>query len=293
MGAFLIFVITKGGLGNQLFQYTFAHELASLSNTKVTLISCWHERHPDRDFMLTPILKFCSHNIQARSWKIIYSYSENLSKFNVKTNYRLKKFLNFIGYFEQSSPYEPILKTTRRFAIFSGYFQDLSSLAKIDEVLDEICSELASSHPDAQTNPYQAIHVRRGDYAQLKSSYGVLTPEYFKQNLDLSLHLYILSDDKSLSESELFIESTIPHFYPNLDSLWKEFAILAKAKHLVMSNSTFSWWAGRICAKMGGLAIAPNPWFVDPNIQERFMLGDTFKKADAYFENFNEGSDSS
>ncbi len=281
----MFFVITRGGLGNQLFQYTMAHELASLSNAKIKLISCWHEHHPSREFLLLPILNFCPHNIQVRSWKLIYIISENLSKFNVKTNYRFKKFLNFVGYFEQSNPYEPIQKTSRRFAIFSGYFQDLSSVEKIDEVINEICSELASSHPDTPKNPYQAIHVRRGDYALLKSTYGILTPKYFNKNLDPHLQLYILSDDKALSESESFIKSTVPQVYPNLDSLWEEFAILAQAKHLVMSNSTFSWWAGRICVKMGGSAIAPSPWFVDPNVKESFTLGDIFKKVDAYFEN--------
>jgi len=103
------------------------------------------------------------------------------------------------------------------------------------------------------------ICVRRGDFLMLQSNHCVLTAEYYQEvintyfsnNID-SIHIF--SDDFKwcktvFGESVNYVEDTIG----------VQLFLMTKMKHLIMANSTFSWW-GAYLNPNNGVIVAPDPW---------------------------------
>jgi hypothetical protein len=48
---------------------------------------------------------------------------------------------------------------------------------------------------------------------------------------------------------------------PSESNAWQVLRIMAQAEHVVLSNSTLSWWGGFLAAKKGGKVIQPQPFY--------------------------------
>jgi hypothetical protein len=46
---------------------------------------------------------------------------------------------------------------------------------------------------------------------------------------------------------------------------------MARAKHHIIANSSFSWWGAWLAGK-GGLKIAPRKWFHDSAVNDRDLM---------------------
>ncbi len=115
------------------------------------------------------------------------------------------------------------------------------------------------------------VHVRRGDYLDPQnSSIGALSAEYFLRalsvlRLDPDLQrreVWIFSNDVPFVKFEFKgkVEGTVrwvesPPDSPEAESL----ILLGSGEALIMSNSTFSWWAASIGRPRR--VIAPSKWF--------------------------------
>lgn len=111
------------------------------------------------------------------------------------------------------------------------------------------------------------IHVRRGDYKSLGNTFGLLSQEYFINAIkrliskEGSDNVWAFSDDPEYVR-ENFKDIDIQCF-PELEaSLSQEevLVLMSKGKRLIISNSTFSWWAAAF-AGLNASVIAPTPWF--------------------------------
>ncbi len=115
-----------------------------------------------------------------------------------------------------------------------------------------------------------AIHMRFGDYlaADTAAQYGNLSSDYYRRALLAvsgarplsSLEVQLFSDEPEkgiqlLAEIGVNNISTLPF---EKFSAAEELIIMSKFKKIVLSNSTFSWWAGYFAAK-DALVVAPNP----------------------------------
>ena len=47
---------------------------------------------------------------------------------------------------------------------------------------------------------------------------------------------------------------------PTNTTAWQTLRWMMNAEHLVISNSTFSWWGGFLCSQKGGKVISPDPF---------------------------------
>lgn len=113
-----------------------------------------------------------------------------------------------------------------------------------------------------------AVHVRRGDYAEQGTDWGMLHQNYYERAVKIALtnedfdELWIFSDSVEVAK-EMFVtfdELPIVHISPPTGSDAAESMILmSKAKGIVIANSTFSWWA----ATLGNhsFVVAPDQWF--------------------------------
>lgn len=111
------------------------------------------------------------------------------------------------------------------------------------------------------------IHIRGGDFLEHRFSIGVLGQEYYRNVVSLleergATNIYVITDDIKFAQ-EVLPERTytkinfIPRYenIPNYDYL----SLFAFPKHLIISNSTFSWWGAQI-AKADCNVIAPEIW---------------------------------
>lgn len=114
-----------------------------------------------------------------------------------------------------------------------------------------------------------AIHVRRGDYLKDPEFGGICGLGYFssailklKEEL-LPYKFYIFSNDTKWCEENLapLLDGyDICYMEGNRgkDSVYDMY-LMSKCKHMIISNSSFSWW-GAFFNCQGGKIIAPKPW---------------------------------
>jgi hypothetical protein len=111
------------------------------------------------------------------------------------------------------------------------------------------------------------VHVRRGDYLELSESFGVLDEEYFKIGVEQLSYdggndkVWIFSDDP------YFVQQNFKSFkidcFPEIEASLSQEEVLflmSRSNRMVVSNSTFSWWAATFAGKNASI-VAPRPWF--------------------------------
>ena len=151
------------------------------------------------------------------------------------------------------------------------YFSSIANLLKNEIRMRNYRSTWCLQERDRlKREGFLAVHIRRGDYLLQKSSefHGLLDEKYFV-NLIRSIsrkhpnQLCVISTDDPEFASYLNIEYQLncrilvpPIGTPDLDVI----ELLSMAQSLVMSNSSFSWWAAWLMDSSGHV-YAPYPWY--------------------------------
>jgi|694.fasta_scaffold126293_2 hypothetical protein len=268
-------VFVNGGLGNQLFQFSFAH-------MKGNNISVFLDAEPrlDRPFELDGLIANCDHTkvcvtIPAFNFKwklrlarlIRLSKSEKLIKFSAKL---IKICIEPIPYtaFSKNSLNENVM--------YAGYFQHWknveSSWINFEvELMNHLEQVFLPEDIDFKLKDSVVIHIRQGDLVNVKESMGILSSDYYSKALQEISHinprvidqLIILSDDVARVE-EIIKESGLkPRLILSSSDLnaWQTLKIMSQSNFLIAANSTLSWWGGFLSSKKGGLCVLPKPWF--------------------------------
>ena len=121
------------------------------------------------------------------------------------------------------------------------------------------------------------VHVRRGDYVDnpIYHSIGAQEPEYYLQGLDLTLQhagrnatIYVFSNDIDWVRDALDLRGDVVYVSDPSNALTShdEFEMMKHCQHLVLSNSSFSWWAARLRECMDGHVVVPRIWIREPQV---------------------------
>jgi hypothetical protein len=205
----------------------------------------------------------CSHLKETKS---IHSFGLLLKGFDkLRAHYPklAKRSEKIFGILRTTNHFEIPSLGRKRPKIVTGFFANWESVCGIEEIL---FNELTQGFKDVRTpsdipEKYQVIHVRRGDFLELKDTYGVLHPEYYLANLDSNLITFICTDDKGMAQdiqSRVEVEKV---FGPDDMSPAEAMKLMANASLLLMANSTLSWWSGFYCSRKGGKVIIPKPFY--------------------------------
>ena len=261
----------KGGLGNQLFQFSFLHFLHETVHSKIGIVKDFNPR-ADRPFLLEDLIDSCNHVAAAPSKSFFdLAFMSRVKKFRVIRGviYRLQKSNLVVE--QNEYIYSTEISRKRRNPIFEGYFQNWKYVEYVWEKLGpEIWTildrQVSLKH---STSDYIVIHVRRGDWLLQKEQVGVLNGNYYDnafqivlENLNLSwVSIYIITDDV-IEAGHLFSK------YPNSKILgpsemdeWTCLKLMSDARAVITANSTLSWWGAFLCQKKGGTIVIPDPWF--------------------------------
>ena len=265
----------RSGLGNQLFQFAFAHFLQIETNRKVQMYRPKVSGNSLRPLELSGILELCNHLVPEE----IYDNRNPFQRLAAKP-----AFKNFpYGFFGQPTPFYETKEFTflskgleslhdQNYKLF-GFWQHNKYVNAVQtSVLSELELQINTIKMKKETklqahNVGAVMHFRRGDTdrSDLKLSLGSLDIEYYANALDTvgiePSDCLILTDDEMAAQEvarKLGIKKILG---PSSTNAWETLKIMTEADTLVMANSTLSWWGGYVCSSKGKRVIKPNRWF--------------------------------
>ena len=274
-------VIASSGLGNQLFQFCFAHNLVSNVNKVIFENNPIFSSH--RSYMLANFDTICNH----LSFKTNLNISHT-SRFG-RAFYKLGFAERFSGYLLDKKSFETIYEDTNtnfsldiinfernsKQIIYWGYWQHWGFVAaQIETAVLDIQNFLAknvqSISKEFENRIKLVIHVRRGDYLErgLDNIFGVITPGSYKkiiaqvcQTENFDLDIITVTDDVNLTSNKLYGEEFGTIIDSSVCSAWQTLKLMAEADYVISANSTLSWWGAVLAVRNGGVGFIPNIFF--------------------------------
>ena len=263
------YVVLNGGIGNQLWQLSFAHLISKFGPVVLVRIHKSEksaiQSNAGTDFLMK-ILQNCNHHIQIETRD--FSNISTRAQFIPESRY----FINGKRTLDTRRDIGPICENSEfaRYFSFLGYYQDVVYLhdyvkTVLDEIIVSIDQQTKFNLSNREIDSF--IHIRGGDYleARHRSIFGVLDSEYYCNvfrylGRDMGKKNLIITDDEAHAKKVLPNSEIFELLGPNQANEWESFQVMANSKLAVIANSTFSWWAGMITLRRGGRLIAPFPW---------------------------------
>jgi len=229
----MISAYLQGGLGNQMFQIATATAFAKRNKNK----ACFNFNNCHTPLQGNTSKKY-KHTV----------FSEICDRDNIKISsvYNEPKF----SYTE--IPYTKDL-------LIKGYFQSYKYFEDYENDIQELFT-LPTSIVRAGYDNITSVHVRRGDYVNLKHYHGICDLEYYQNAMKEigNSHFLFFSDDMDWVK-ENFKGDNIS--YSNYDEEIIDLALMSICHNNIIANSSFSWWGAYLNKNKNKKVIAPKNWF--------------------------------
>ena len=175
-----------------------------------------------------------------------------------------------------------------------GYFQtqfpfgDLGEISHANFVREfkSIGSSQRESSQNLSEKQSLVIHIRLSDYLN-EPKIGCLSKDYFSESISIigfkPEKIYLFSDNEKMAISELREVTSIPTQVVATEKLSsaETLLLMSQSSNLIISNSSFSWWAATFASELRDVTIiAPDKWFAqqpEPN----FLIPSRWKRAKA------------
>ncbi len=265
-------VILQGGLGNQLFQWSFGHYLLSFGHEIELLFLTQEYELEHANISLGKVIRKCEH-VSYREKKIPPSRILRLASDPSHPKYI---FRNFPGVLldtrgkPNGSPKTEVL-SLKKYLVggFQNWWQVKENESDLRQEIFSALMEVKLSDLEIPLANREIIHVRRGDAAQAMYSdtLGVLSRKYYEKIChSLTSKPVILTDDVAVTQ-KLFLGLEIDEIYgPDHLNAYQALRVMSKAKTLYTANSTLSWWGGFLAISKSARVYTPKPFFRNPNI---------------------------
>ena len=290
----MITVSLIGGLGNQMFQYAAGKALAERHGVPLALDISGFRDYALRPFLLDRLLvPEAIASVQAEA-----AERPEVNFTRAKWKARIDRLLGKAGlpklasspneYREPHFHYDPAFEALGpRISLF-GYFQSeryFNSIAgnlrywfSPREPLGD-AAMAALKRIEASRLPV-SVHVRRGDYLKpgTHEVHGILGESFYRHvfdrlenMIDRDAEIFIFSDDPAAAEQVLsFIPgSRLNHVRGDPERPWEDMALMARCRHHVIANSSFSWWGAWLNPSSDKIVVAPRAWFVATELNKR------------------------
>jgi len=130
------------------------------------------------------------------------------------------------------------------------------------------------------------VHVRRGDYvanARTDQLHGVCSVDYYQAcaqsvlNQIPNAHFFVFSDDPEWVKAHLLLGGPTTIIAPaSTDRDCEQLLLLSQCQHLILANSTFSWWATWLGNRPNRLVYAPLRWFAQGQFDTTDFIPDSW-----------------
>jgi hypothetical protein len=275
-------VAINGGLGNQLFQWFFAHSINQNQQFQIDKIFDSYDFTGQLHYQLAGLEGSCNHVLNPACGKRLNKARRLVfSILNRSWNYSsLRVALRAIGYLRESpkktDPQNMDEFSDRRIFYAYGYFQNVqtalqSSLLEneLEPYISAITNELLSRLGLAE-NEYDLVHVRKYPIHEMRQvDIGNLSLEYYQDWIDKVSSKKLIVLCKDFREAEFLLNK-----YPDISILddshvnpWEAIALMSRAQKCLSSNSTLSWWGALLCKRNFGEAYLPSDWSYWGNVE--------------------------
>lgn len=272
----------KGGLGNQMFQYSFAKLLMLKSGADTAIDLSGFNVDPDDSIRKPLILKF-NISLKVASKENIKSLCLIDHPYSRGFNYKMRIIFEMIfnkEYFFEKDMAPKNIEMLNKFSYFDGYWQ---SWRYVDSVFDELKKDLIPKEKisiktqsfieKAKNESSVFVGIRRGDYLKEKKLYGETNAEYYINGMKYiekyvaNPVYYIFSNDIDWVEQNMDFGDRKIVYRRNEDIVddFEELILMSNCKHSIIQNSTFHWWGARLNYYDGKIVIAPENWFANGN----------------------------
>lgn len=266
----------SGGIGNQLFQYSLGKYLQLQKGTELTFVSApvgvRENPHKSKleDFDFGVNINILSRNPVVMFLSRVDRYlSHRVPKYNLLAQWFFRNYTQISVGFD-----EKVIKLHKLRSV-RGYFQ---SYLYAESIKSELISGFELITPskcflacaaEAKVNTPIIVHLRRGDYAQLSTSVGILGADYYFNGIKALIgpssqkQIWIFSDDADASfalatQLEEMGLKDIRTGFEMTDS--ETLKLMSLGSGIVIANSTFSWWSAFL-GKYGDNVVAPQKWY--------------------------------
>ncbi|MDR2815891.1 MAG: alpha-1,2-fucosyltransferase [Proteiniphilum sp.] len=279
----MIIVLLKGGFGNQLFQYAIGKQLSVKYNMPLKL---------DLSFLEAEATGYTQRSFELDKLNISAGIATQEEVERIKRRNRGKLFNRTKIRERNYSPFKIRLKPGRDYYL-NGYWQSDKYFKEIGEIIREEFT--FKENPEDEyfidmqeqitSSDSVSVHFRRGDYITNQPAnklFETCSPDYYRKAIDLiatrigNPKLFIFSDD--ISWVRQHFKTIYPTVFVDKSDIFRhsDFRLMAKCKHHIIANSTYSWWAAWLNPDKEKIVIAPRKWFRSK--QEQFKTKDKLPK---------------
>lgn len=292
-----IYVRVRGGLGNQLFQYSYALALQKVNpNYKIILDAKEYDDYY-WPFQLNEYVtdgtevsygKKLKCDASMRFFHLYQFLYSRIKKHTYVTSERLiKKGKLYSGTFSPQ-----IRKYDGKDIYVYGYFQDAAILQPLREELAEIIklknfSEKVSVYKKNIGPAAVAVSVRVARKEELANGekYVYDGAEYYKNCLALikqkrgEIQPVVFSNDVERIKSEAWFDDIGKDIiYIENCSATEQLEIMKNCNDFVLANSTFSWWGAFLgAAGKDSIIYAPKIWYEGEDVSDTKLMFDGMK----------------
>jgi len=294
----MIVIKLMGGLGNQMFQYSFGRKISILKDINLKLDISFFKEQKLRKFELNNFKL----NFEIASRKEIDEF-KNVSRLihfipdKVKIfieNYIPLKFRKYLK--ERNFFLEKKVSGLSANVYLEGFWQSEKYFRDIRNILIEDFSPLLPI--DEYNRKYIelisdvdsiSVHIRRGDYVlnpETLNYHGICDIKYYDSAISYFLknvkrpHFFIFSDDIEWAKKNIIINSPVKYIENNYSNNknYMDLILMKNCKHNIIANSSFSWWGAWLNTNPDKIVTAPKKWFNAPNIDTKDLIPESWIK---------------
>jgi hypothetical protein len=280
-----LLVVTRliGGLGNQMFQYATGRALARRRGAALKLDVTGFAAvaaHTKRRFELDSF-----------SIDVCLASDADLAQFDRASeprSPRLDRALRLLRIDRRHSSwpihrephfqFDPAVPELRAPVYLDGYWQSEKYFFNIDGVLRKeftakapLDGENAALAEAIDSVNAVSLHVRRGDYVDDPATnrfHGICSSDYYQRAIDYistragAPHIFVFSDDRQWTRANLrfAVPTTFVGANPP-DRGYCDMQLMARCRHHIIANSSFSWWGAWLNPSREKIVVAPQQWF--------------------------------
>jgi hypothetical protein len=260
----MILVVINGGIGSQLFQYAAAYQLSKKTRSKILIDTCFfNTKYSQNIFMLNKLLNIQEHIIISNIWvsrflRIIFKLIDlitfrrlNYQRIDIKNPHKFIPFPKAKNYFINGNPI---------------------NLSYVDKFMDELLMKLEDKKKINNEKIRIGIHVRRGDF--VGGAVDVCNKNFFqKAIIEISkkiklnqpnMQFLIFCQEEVWPKKNIFLDtSEVKYIIGDHLSSADDFKEMYNCDHLIMSNSSYSWWAAQkiMSKKKDAVILCPDLWW--------------------------------
>ena len=284
----MIYVRIRGGLGNQLFQYSAARSLADRLNVNLGLDT--REYNAGSPFEMG--LKHFNIRAEFNPKGLIKHRKNGFSKYildialgNHKNVYK-ETNLSFNNLFH-SLPNKTYLKGYWQSEKYfennqKNIFKDLQLIAPQSK------KNIKTLENISKTNSV-SLHIRRGDYvtnSAYNMKHGTCSLDYYKKSVDYlskslnkNFTIFAFSDDPEWVFKNLKLPMDIQFIEHNSSKKnYEDLRLMSQCNHNIIANSSFSWWGAWLNRSQKRTIISPKKWYADKNIKNIDIIPNNWVK---------------